>query len=67
MLSTAIAATLNASSPTLSNFASAKLPVHMVAHAKAAVAPMRRSVTSQIEYWTTLGLVLEHNGRGFFI
>jgi hypothetical protein len=62
MLSTAIAATLNASSPTPSNFASVKLPAHMVAHAKAAAAPMRRSVASQIEYWATLGLALEHNG-----
>jgi ParD-like antitoxin of type II bacterial toxin-antitoxin system len=62
MLSTAIAATLNASSPTPSNFASVKLSAHMVAHAKAAAAPMRRSVASQIEYWVTLGLALEHNG-----
>jgi hypothetical protein len=62
MLSTAIAATLNASSPAPSNFASVKLPAHMVAHAKAAAAPMRRSVASQIEYWATLGLALEHNG-----
>jgi ParD-like antitoxin of type II bacterial toxin-antitoxin system len=62
MLSAAIATTLNASSPTPSNFASVKLPAHMVAHARAAAAPMRRSVASQIEYWATLGLVLEHNG-----
>lgn len=62
MLSTAIATTLTASSPTPSNFASVKLPAHMVAHARAAAAPMRRSVASQIEYWATLGLALEHNG-----
>ncbi len=65
MLSSAIAATLTASSPAAtasSNFASVKLPAHIVAHAKAAAAPMRRSVASQIEYWATLGLALEHNG-----
>jgi hypothetical protein len=62
MLSTAIATTLNASSPAASNFSSVKLPAHMVAHARAAAAPMRRSVASQIEYWATLGLALEHNG-----
>jgi hypothetical protein len=33
-----------------------------VAHAKAVAVPMRRSVASQIEYWATLGLALEHNG-----
>ncbi len=63
MLSSAIAATLTASSPAASsNFASVKLPAHIVAQAKSAATPMRRSVASQIEYWATLGLALEHNG-----
>ena len=47
---------------TTSNFASVKLPASLVAQAREAAGPMRRSVAGQIEYWTTLGRVAEHSG-----
>ena len=59
MLSSAIALTVATSSP---QFSSVKLPASIVSTARAAAQPMRRSVASQIEYWATLGLALEHNG-----
>lgn len=43
-------------------FSSVKLPAALVDKARAAAQPMRRSVASQIEYWATLGQVVEHTG-----
>ncbi len=43
-------------------FASVKLPSTLVDAARQSAAPMRRSVASQIEYWSTLGQVVEHSG-----
>ena len=44
------------------SFASVKLPVALVQQAREAAQPLRRSVAGQIEYWTTLGRVVEHSG-----
>ena len=43
-------------------FASVKLPTALVEQARQAAQPMRRSVASQIEYWATLGQIVEHTG-----
>ena len=43
-------------------FSSVKLPGSLVTQAREAAQPMRRSVASQIEYWATLGQVVEHSG-----
>lgn len=43
-------------------FASVKLPSSLVEQARQAAKPMRRSVASQIEYWATLGQIVEHTG-----
>ncbi|CAN7602244.1 TA system antitoxin ParD family protein [Acidovorax sp. LjRoot117] len=43
-------------------FSSVKLPAHLVEQARQAAQPMRRSVASQIEYWATLGQIVEHTG-----
>lgn len=43
-------------------FASVKLPSPLVEQARQAAQPMRRSVASQIEYWATLGQIVEHTG-----
>ena len=43
-------------------FASVKLPVTLVAQAREAAQPMRRSVAGQVEYWATLGRIVEHSG-----
>ncbi|WP_027995054.1 TA system antitoxin ParD family protein [Simplicispira psychrophila] len=43
-------------------FASVKLPSTLVEQARQAAQPMRRSVASQIEYWATLGQIVEHTG-----
>lgn len=48
--------------PTANSFASVKLPAALVDKARDAAKPMRRSVASQIEYWATLGRVVEHTG-----
>ena len=48
--------------PQDANFSSVKLPAHLVSQARAAAAPMRRSVASQIEYWATLGRIAEETG-----
>ena len=45
-----------------SNFASVKLPAQLVSQAKEAAQPLRRSAAGQIEYWATLGRVVEHSG-----
>lgn len=47
---------------TATPFASVKLPATLVGQARSASQPMRRSVASQIEYWATLGQVVEHSG-----
>ena len=43
-------------------FASVKLPYALVAQAREAAQPMRRSVAGQVEYWATLGRIVEHSG-----
>jgi hypothetical protein len=43
-------------------FASVKLPSGLVAQAREAAQPMRRSVAGQVEYWATLGRIVEHSG-----
>ena len=48
--------------PAASSFSSVKLPAALVNKARDAAQPMRRSVASQIEYWATLGQVVEHTG-----
>ena len=48
--------------PTPSNFASVKLPLILVEQAREAAQPLRRSAAGQIEYWATLGRVVEHSG-----
>lgn len=45
-----------------SNFASVKLPIALVEQAREAAQPLRRSAAGQIEYWATLGRVVEHSG-----
>jgi len=49
-------------SSTASTFASVKLPAALVAQAREAAQPMRRSVAGQVEYWATLGRIVEHSG-----
>jgi ParD-like antitoxin of type II bacterial toxin-antitoxin system len=44
------------------NFASVKLPESLVQEARDAAQPLRRSAAGQIEYWVTLGRVVEHSG-----
>ncbi|MDD5030884.1 MAG: hypothetical protein PHH58_15535 [Rhodoferax sp.] len=43
-------------------FASVKLPAALVTQAREAAQPMRRSVAGQVEYWATLGRIVEHSG-----
>ena len=43
-------------------FASVKLPTALVDQAREAAQPMRRSVAGQVEYWATLGRIVEHSG-----
>jgi ParD-like antitoxin of type II bacterial toxin-antitoxin system len=45
-----------------SGFASVKLPAALVQQAREAAQPLRRSAAGQIEYWATLGRVVEHSG-----
>jgi hypothetical protein len=47
---------------TPSNFASVKLPANLVQQAREAAQPLRRSAAGQIEYWATLGRIVEHSG-----
>jgi ParD-like antitoxin of type II bacterial toxin-antitoxin system len=47
---------------TAKNFASVKLPEALVQQARDAAQPLRRSAAGQIEYWATLGRVVEHSG-----
>ena len=46
----------------INNFSSVKLPTDLVQQARDAAQPMRRSAAGQIEYWATLGRVVEHSG-----
>ena len=46
----------------LSNFSSVKLPSALVQQAREAAQPLRRSVAGQVEYWATLGRIVEHSG-----
>jgi hypothetical protein len=43
-------------------FVSVKLAAGLVNQARDAAQTMRRSVASQVEYWATLGMALEHAG-----
>lgn len=45
-----------------SNFSSVKLSAALVQQAREAAQPLRRSVAGQVEYWATLGRVVEHSG-----
>lgn len=45
-----------------SNFSSVKLSAALVQQAREAAQPLRRSVAGQVEYWATLGQVVEHSG-----
>lgn len=45
-----------------SPFSSVKLPSGLVDQARQAAQPMRRSVAGQIEYWATLGRIVEASG-----
>lgn len=47
---------------TSTGFSSVKLPAALVQQAREAAQPLRRSVAGQIEYWATLGRVVEHTG-----
>lgn len=47
-------------SPT--GFASVKLPAALVEQAREAAQPLRRSVAGQVEYWATLGRIVEDSG-----
>ena len=44
------------------SFASVKLPESLVQQARDAAQPLRRSAAGQIEYWSTLGRIVEHSG-----
>lgn len=46
----------------MSGFASVKLSADLVDQARESAQTLRRSVASQIEYWATLGQVVEHSG-----
>ncbi|MEO5660319.1 MAG: hypothetical protein ABIQ90_11080 [Polaromonas sp.] len=43
-------------------FSSVKLPAALVQQAREASQPLRRSVAGQVEYWATLGRIVEHSG-----
>jgi len=43
-------------------FSSVKLPAALVDRARQSAQPLRRSVASQIEYWATLGQIVESTG-----
>ena len=53
---------MTSAKPVSKRFASVKLPESLVQQAKAAAQPLRRSAAGQIEYWATLGRVVEHSG-----
>jgi hypothetical protein len=43
-------------------FSSVKLPAALVQQARETAQPLRRSVAGQVEYWATLGRIVEHSG-----
>ena len=43
-------------------FSSVKLPAALVQQAREAAQPLRRSVAGQVDYWATLGRIVEHSG-----
>ena len=45
-----------------SGFSSVKLSAALVQQAREAAQPLRRSVAGQVEYWATLGRIVEHSG-----
>ena len=47
---------------TSTGFSSVKLPAALVQQAREAAQPLRRSVAGQVEYWATLGRIVEHSG-----
>ena len=47
---------------TTNTFSSVKLSADLVQQARDAAQPLRRSAAGQIEYWATLGRVVEHSG-----
>lgn len=47
---------------TTTRFSSVKLPAALVQQAREAARPLRRSVAGQVEYWATLGRIVEHSG-----
>ena len=47
---------------TSAGFSSVKLPAALVQQAREAAQPLRRSVAGQVEYWATLGRIVEHSG-----
>ncbi len=47
---------------TSTGFSSVKLPAALVQQAREAARPLRRSVAGQVEYWATLGRIVEHSG-----
>ena len=53
---------MTSAKPAFKTFASVKLPESLVQQAKEAAQPLRRSAAGQIEYWATLGRVVEHSG-----
>ena len=48
--------------PHPAGFSTVKLPTARVQQAREAAQPLRRSVAGQVEYWATLGRVVEHTG-----
>ena len=53
---------MTSAKPVLKSFTSVKLPESLVQQARDAAQPLRRSAAGQIEYWATLGRVVEHSG-----
>ena len=53
---------MTSAKPAPKSFTSVKLPESLVQQARDAAQPLRRSAAGQIEYWATLGRVVEHSG-----
>ena len=53
---------MTSSSTSSTGFSSVKLPAALVQQAREAAQPLRRSVAGQVEYWATLGRIVEHSG-----
>ena len=52
----------SSSTSSSTSFSSVKLPAALVQQAREAAQPLRRSVAGQVEYWATLGRIVEHSG-----